>query len=322
MGETDNPLKLLITQYREAFAAWLLARPVRHVRPVNVEFPAQGARSDLLFEVIDTQGNLIYLHIELQGLRSPEPMPLRVLDYLTRIVRRDIGVPQGEQTPRLHSTVIYVGEGSGRGDEGQYEVLGLQETSSLRWQYQTLRLWEMEAETLFTLDSPAFLALIGQTRLRQPEVVMPRALEVIRRVGEAEQKGRLLTALLSLLQDEEVTTMVEKMLEQSEELLLDTPYLRKMRRIAWEQGLAEGQVKGWEEGREEGREKGREEGLREAILNGVIQRFNPPAAKYRALEQRLESLTDFEALRDIHTALFEAADFAAFQAYSNQVMGS
>ncbi|MBE2199819.1 MAG: hypothetical protein IAE79_14485 [Anaerolinea sp.] len=73
MSETDNPLKLLITEHAEAFVTWLLGRPVRQVRILNVEFPAQRAQSDLLFEVIDAEGNLIYLHIELQGRRSQEP---------------------------------------------------------------------------------------------------------------------------------------------------------------------------------------------------------------------------------------------------------
>lgn len=122
MSETDNPLKLLITEHAEAFVTWLLGRPVRQVRVLNVEFPAQRAQSDLLFEVIDAEGNLIYLHIELQGRRSQEPMPLRTLDYQTRITRRDIGVP-AHNKPRLHSVVLYVGDGAGRGDDGRYEIL-------------------------------------------------------------------------------------------------------------------------------------------------------------------------------------------------------
>ena len=105
MSETDNPLKILITEFAEAFAAWLLERPIQRARPLNVEFPASASRSDLLFEVIDTTGQLIYLHIELQGRRSHEPMPLRMLDYLTRIIRRDIGLDEGNKPPRLESVV-------------------------------------------------------------------------------------------------------------------------------------------------------------------------------------------------------------------------
>ncbi len=307
MSETDNPLKLLITEYRDVFAAWLLHRAVRHVRPLNVEFPAQGARSDLLFEVTDQAGDLIYLHIELQGPRSPEPMPLRMLDYLARIIRREIGIPTGTQAARLHSVVIYVGEGAGRDDSGQYEVLGLGGVSSIRWQYEPLRLWEMEAEALLALDNPALWALIGQTRMPQPEQVLPQAIAGIRQIDETQHEKRLLAALVSLLPNEEVIKMVEKFLEQDDELLLDTPYLRKMRRIGWEQGLQEGRV--------EGAAEGRAVALREAILDGIVYRFNPLASEYRDLQAILEQITSSATLRLLHNALFSASDFAAFRAW-------
>ena len=40
MSETDNPLKVLIAEFAEIFAAWLLGREVQSIRPLNVEFPA------------------------------------------------------------------------------------------------------------------------------------------------------------------------------------------------------------------------------------------------------------------------------------------
>jgi hypothetical protein len=87
----------------------------------------------------------------------------------------------------------------------------------MQWRYRPLRLWQMEAESLFELGNPAFLALIGQTRLREPETVLPQALAVIRTTTEAG-KGRLLTSLVSLLPTEEVINMVERLLEESETL--------------------------------------------------------------------------------------------------------
>lgn len=314
MSETDNPLKVLITDFSEAFAAWLLETPVRRVRPLNVEFPASPSRSDLLFEVIDTGGRIIYLHIELQGRRSHEPMPLRLLNYLARIVERDIGLPTGDNTPRLVSVVIYVGEGAGRGDNGVYQVMGLGEEVALRWQYRPLRLWEMPAERLFELDNPAFLALIGQTRLTDPPTVLPQALSAIRAHATAAEKDRLLTALVSLLRTEEIIKMVERLLEESEELLLDTPFLRRMR----EMGLREGREKGREEGREEGLEEGMGVGLllglREAILDGVVRRFDPSASAYRRLDHYLQTVTDRPQLQQILFTLFESPSMDAFLA--------
>lgn len=49
--ETDNPLKMLITAFSEAFAAWMLGGPVRRVRPLNVEFPGAATSGDLIFAV-------------------------------------------------------------------------------------------------------------------------------------------------------------------------------------------------------------------------------------------------------------------------------
>jgi predicted transposase/invertase (TIGR01784 family) len=309
MGETDNPLKLLIAEFSEAFAVWLLGVPVQVVRPLNVEFPGAPARGDLLFEVIDAAGRIVYLHIELQGRRSHEPMPLRMLDYLSRIVQREIGSPD-DKSPLVESVVIYVGDGAGKGDDGAYRVMGL-DGATLAWRYRAIRLWEMEADSLFALNNPAFLALVGQTRLTNPQTTLPQALSAIR-ATTPEEKERLLTALVSLLRTEEVIEMVEKMLEASETLLLDTPYLRRMREMGWREGRQEGVQIGREEGvqigRQEGVQIGREDGLREAILEAVVRKFNPSAADYRALQHQLEAVHGADALQQILLELFDIDD--------------
>jgi flagellar biosynthesis/type III secretory pathway protein FliH len=109
---------------------------------------------------------------------------------------------------------------------------------------------------------------------------------------------------------------VEKMLEESESLLLDTPYLRRMREIGRELGRAEGQKEGREEGREEGRGEGLQigllVGLRETILDGVVRRFDPSASLYRRLERDLEGIDDQERLRQLLFTLFEVDSMDAF----------
>ncbi|MBE2197084.1 MAG: Rpn family recombination-promoting nuclease/putative transposase, partial [Anaerolinea sp.] len=236
MSETDNPLKLLIAEFAPAFAAWLLGLPVQSVRPLNVEFPSRPLRSDLLFEVLTRQGQKHLLHVELQGRRSHQPMPYRTLEYMSQTAVREIPLPLGPGAPRLHSVVLYVGEGAGREDNGRYTIHGLADEISLHWQYQVIRLWETPAASLLQLEQPALAALIGQTRMQQPEVELPRALQAIRSVADEVARQRLLTALVTLLPTEEVTQMVEKLLEESEVLLLDTPYLRRMRELGWQEG--------------------------------------------------------------------------------------
>ena len=216
--------------------------------------------------------------------------------------------------------VIYVGQGAGKGDDGEYQVLGLTGVT-VSWRYRPLRLWEMAAESLFELDNPAFLALIGQTQLDRPETILPQALDTIRATTSSD-KDQLLTALVSLLPTEEIIQMVETLLEESETLLLDTPYLRRMREKGLAEGRAEGMQIGREEGREEGVQIGREEGIREAILEAVVRRFNPLAADYRQLEQRLNRIHQPEMLQEILLALFDVSDVTAVLSLTAQIEGN
>lgn len=131
MSETDNPLKMLISEFAQDFAAWLLNTPVQAVRPLNAEFPARPLRGDLLFEVLNRQGQKHLLHVELQGRRSHQPMPFRELEYMSQTAIREIPLPLGPGAPRLHSVVFYVGEGAGREDDGRYTIHGLVDEVSL-----------------------------------------------------------------------------------------------------------------------------------------------------------------------------------------------
>ncbi|MCL4868585.1 MAG: hypothetical protein KJ063_06445 [Anaerolineae bacterium] len=332
MNDNDNPLKILITEFADAFAAWLLERPIQSVRPLNVEFPAQPIRSDLLFEVYDTYGGKLLLHFELQGRSSHKPMPYRELNYLCHTVTREIPLPLGLNSPRLHSVVLYVGEGAGRGDNGSYTINGPGDELALHWQYQPIRLWEIPAENLLQLGQPALAALIGLTRLQQPEQVIPLALAHIRTIPDEKQRQQLLTAMVTLLPTEEVTQMVEKLLEENETLLIDTPYLRRMRQLGQQEGRQEGVQIGRQEGVQIGRQEGvqigrqegvqigrqegvqighqqgQEQGLRDAILEAVVHKFNPSAAAYRQLQHNLEQIHQPSTLQRLLLMLFDNQD--------------
>ena len=198
--------------------------------------------------------------------------------------------------------------------------------SACTWQYQVIRLWEISADSLLQLEQPALAALVGLTRLQQPQEELPRALRAIRSVPDAIERQRLLTALVTLLPTEEVTQMIEKLLEESETLLLDTPYLRRIRELGREEGLQTGVQIGREEGVQIGREEGvqigreegvqtgvqigREEGLRQAILEGVVRKFDPPTTDYRQLMQHLEQIHQPDVLQQILLALLDAPEMA------------
>jgi hypothetical protein len=255
------------------------------MHPENIELPAGAVRSDTVFNVTLADGRRTLLHIEFQGERSERPMRWRMLDYMSRLA------VQGWES--LCSVVLYVGDGAGAHDTGDHQVACHDGSAALTWRYRVIRLWEMSAEELLTLGRPALLTLIGQTRIEEPAQVVPQAVATIAQVEDMSQRARLFTALTSLMRDEEVLNMVEKLVEAIEqEPLLNTPFLRRIR----------------EEGRTEGRVA-----LRQSVLDTVATRFDPPITHYRRLAARLEDISDFGRLRDLLQAALRANDLAGVE---------
>jgi hypothetical protein len=229
----------------------------------------------------------------------------------------------------LWSVVIYVGRGAGAGDTGRYQVNGPDGTSTLAWRYRVVRLWQMRAEELLALGRPALLALVGQTQMATPETVLPEVVARMRSVPEAEQRGRLLAALTALIPEEEIIAMVERLIDR-EELLLDTPFLRRIREKGRQEGRAEAQQEARQEARQEGRAEGREEGRtigrvegalaarRRSILDVLVVRFDPPASVYQKIERQLETIADDTHLAQLLAAAIRAENVADFQAAMGQ----
>lgn len=292
MAPSDSPLKQLVSAFITDFAAWLLQAEVSEARPLNVELPTAPLTADQVFQVTLSDGRVLVLHLEFQGRRSPQPMAWRMLEYMARLA--------GTHRVDLWSVVFYVGRGAGADDPGQYQVQGPAGTPSLAWSYQVIRLWQMPAEALEALGRVALLPLVGQTQMASPEVVLPRVVARLRRVPEAESRGRLLTALLALMQEEEMVTMVERLLED-DAVLVDTPYLRRIR------------SEGREEGREEGRQEGELRGRRRGIIEALRLRFDLPEAVTDQMEHDLETLSDASRLEALFAAAIQRPSLAEFQ---------
>jgi hypothetical protein len=162
---------------------------------------------------------------------------------------------------------------------------------SLAWTYQVIRLWELAADDLLALGRPALLALVGQTRIAQPETLLPQVIETFKTVTDREQQYRLLTAFVALISDEELLTMVEKLLDD-EELLIDTPFMRRLRRE---------------------REEGVLMNLRQNILEILQVRFSLTAEQGQQIGALLEQMTDEPRLHTIFRAALQAASLTGFQ---------
>jgi hypothetical protein len=147
----------------------------------------------------------------------------------------------------------------------------------------------MPAEELVAVGRPALLALIGQTHIEAPEVLLPQVVTHMRSVSNIEMRGRLLTALVALISQEEMIAMVERLLEE-DGLLLDTPYLRRMR--------AEGALMA----------------RRQSILDALRLRFDPPISVYQQLEQYLGTITDETQLKKLFAVAVRGENLADFQA--------
>jgi predicted transposase YdaD len=285
MADTDSPLKHLFSAFITDFAAWLLQADVRDAHPLNIELPAEMLAADQVFHVTLADGRTLVLHIEFQGRTSHQPIEWRMLEYMTRLA--------STHRLNLRSVVIYVGRGAGAGDTGRYQVNGSDGTPTLTWQYGVIRLWQMRAEELLAVGRPALLALIGQTQIETPETVLPEVVARMRSVPDTEMRGRLLAALTALIPEEEMVAMVERLIDR-EELLLDTPFLHRIRT--------------------EARAEGALATRRRSILDVLVVRFDPPVSVYQQIERQLETITDEAQLTQLLAAAVRAESVADSQA--------
>jgi hypothetical protein len=286
MASTDSPLKRLVSTFITDFAAWLLKTQVREVKPLNIELPGETLAVDQVFRVALADGRQVILHIEFQGRRSHPPMPWRMLEYISRLA--------GTYRLELLSVVFYVGRGAGADDTGHHQVQSPTGSVTLLWQYEVIRLWQLPAEELLALDSPALLALVGQTLVAQPEVVFPSVVARLRQEPDRERQRQLLTALLALITEKEWIHMVERALELEDELLAESPFLRRIR----EEGRTAGSLTAWQR----------------AILETLAVRFTFPEAVRASVEQRLTTITDEAQLATLHTVAVQSAQVADFLA--------
>jgi predicted transposase YdaD len=115
------------------------------------------------------------------------------------------------------------------------------------------------------------------------------------------------------MRDQEMIDMIERMIAK-DNLLLDTPYIRKWR----EEGRDEGRKEGRDEGRDEGIKEGSVIAHRRDLLDVLALRFEPALPLYQELEEGLSTVTNDKKLKTLLIAAVQSEDLAAFQS----VMGN
>lgn len=299
MAKTDHALKrLFLTTKPEVLISWMLGTDVRSVVPVSIEHIAtpDPIRSDLVFLVTLADERTVLMPIEFQGHGSHKPVPLRVLDYVSRIVIN-------ERPDILLCVMCYVEEGAGRDDTGHYVVAGIGSTPTLSWNYHVIRLWEIDANDLLKLNCPVLIPLIGLTHMDEPEQVIHQMVEQLKQVPDKEERELLSIEVLALMPTEGKKAMTKQLLER-EHMIFRSPYLEEIR----EEGVQEGIDKGIKEGIE----KGRLLTVREYILDALVERFNPTVLAYRDIEHALGEINDYATLRSLFRLVLRATTVDEF----------
>ena len=213
-------------------------------------------------------------------------MPHRQLNHLSRLAL------QQDTTPFLESFVLYVEKYAGSEDIGSYQIDRLDGGPAISWSYTPVHLWREPAEELLTVDKPGIIPLIGLMKIEQPEVTLPRVVDRLQLEPDTVRRRNLFNALLALMEDEKHLAMLEKLVE-SDEILLDTPFLRRVRN----------------------------EVSVNYILETVAVRLNPPIQVYRDIEKKLAMVNDTEALQQIFTAALTADTIETFTNILDDALG-
>ncbi|MEW5986782.1 MAG: hypothetical protein AB1791_09125 [Chloroflexota bacterium] len=331
MSEVDQPLKLLVRQFIQDVASWLLGQEVVRAQEMSVELVTEAPRVDSLFQLELADGRSCLFHLEFQGRRSKPEMPRRQLNHLARLAL------QHDWPLVLESFVLYTETYAGTNDMGHYQIERLDGGPAVSWHYTPIHLWREPAEPLLMSGRRGIIPLMGLMRIEQPQTTLPEMVRQVRTEPNEEKQASLLMSMLSLMSDEEQLAMLESLVEPSEEFVLDTPFIRRYRQKFEQQyrqqmeqeeeksrrvleqltqtkeQLSQAQIE-IERTRAEVERLGRLEARRDDLLDAIVLRFNPPLLAYREFEYKLTQISDPERLRQIFTAALQTADMDTFMA--------
>ena len=93
MVSFDNVCKILAEKYSTDFARWLLPDEPQKIQVLKTELSIEPIRADSV-TFLQTENRI--LHLEFQTTqKSDTPIPLRMLDYFVRLVRKyDVPITQ------------------------------------------------------------------------------------------------------------------------------------------------------------------------------------------------------------------------------------
>lgn len=187
-------------------------------------------KADKVYEMVLEDGKAAIFHFEVQGKASHRDMPLRMFDYITRIISQS-----GNLNVSLYSVVIYL-NGAGAKDDGNW-TFGNPPIEN--FQYMPLRLWELDGDIFLNGDNINLLAFLPQMKLSHPQEQMQAAMQRISSIEDKDHATDLLYIFAALTQKEGLKPMVN--LFMTKDMMLNAPdFIRNAYVEAHEEGMQEG----------------------------------------------------------------------------------
>jgi predicted transposase YdaD len=277
----DNVCKLIAEKYPQDFANWLLTEEPGTAKILKTELSIEPIRADF---VVFLQTETRILHIEFQTLpKSEVAIPLRMLDYYTRLTRI-YKVP-------VTQVVIFLQETS---DERVFINEYVGENTNHR--YRVIRMWEQNP-ALF-LNNPALLPLAPLARTDSPENLLSQVAENVAKIAdrESQQDIAAYTEILAGLRFEK--NLIYQWLKEEimQESVIYQDIVQKSERRGEQRGELRGELRG--EQRAIIRQLNRRFGEIDASLVDHIKTL--PVEK---LDDLAEALLDFFQVADLVTWL-------------------
>ena len=186
MGQLDIAAKALLDEAPADLVELALRARVREVRPLDTTLPASAWTLDKLLEVeLEGASAPLVLHLEVQARWASE-LPRRVFEYWSLAHRRHDDV---------WSVVICLRRGKKQGRPRRSYRRRVRGRRALRFEFDVLALWEVDAEQVLSGGREGLLPLLPFLRGATPDQV-ERALATLEPIEPVRRRGELQAALV------------------------------------------------------------------------------------------------------------------------------
>ncbi len=292
----DNACKLLANEYPGEFIRLFFGVEATDIQILKTELSIEPIRADSVIFVA-TVSEIFHIEFETMPQLDATPIPLRSLDYYSRLKR--------QYNRPIRQLVVFLKETtSPLVFENQYR------DTNTRHRYQVIRMWEQDPALFLT--SPGLLPLATLARTNAPSTLLTQVAEQVATIEDKSQRQNLsgyAQILAGLRYDKD---LIRKLFR--EDIMKESVIYQDI--LA--QGIAKGRTEGRLEGRLEGRTEGRTEGRIQGEL-GLVQRLM--ARRFGEIDpeiiKQIQGLS-IDQLESLGESLFDFTDIADVVAWLQQ----